>query len=154
MYYVYLYFWPVCFLNITCNHNFTNLHWSAYFAHWLALIWNFFTIACLLQTNQHLCCTPHKTLMDCFINYLQTHKHDFHRFELNRRCCCNETPPSTWRNLDSFYPRIRKNQQNCLQKTLSGVCCMKSVHAFITSTCWSHRIASSFAGILHDRVFL
>ena len=30
-------------------------------------------------------------------------------------------------------------------KILHGVCCMKPSHAFITSVCWSHRIASIFS---------
>ena len=49
-----------------------------------------------------------------------------------------------------FYPRIRKIDNVVYKETLSGACCVKPAHAFITSSCLSHRIALTFAGVSHD----
>ena len=71
-------------------------------------------------------------------------------------CCYFQTLPTTGQNLNYFYLHIWKISKVIYKKTLSGIYCMKPVRAFVTSACWSYRIASSFtgAGVLHDRDFL
>ena len=63
-------------------------------------------------------------------------------------------PPATGQNLDFLTHTSRKSAKLFARKLLSSVCCMKSARAIIKFVCWSHKIASSIAGVLHDRVFL
>ena len=77
----------------------------------------------------------------------------------NSRCCQFKMPPTTGRNCDYFYPHYTGNQQSCLwEKYVRNVCIYRQAyavwHARITaSLCCANRIALSFAGVLHDRVF-
>ena len=56
----------------------------------------------------------------------------------------NATP--NWTKSTFFYLHIQEIIKVVCKKILSGLCCMKPSHTFITSACWSHRIAPSFVG--------
>ena len=43
-----------------------------------------------------------------------------------------------------------KQQTYVQENSCHGICCMKPMHAFVTSTCWLHRIASSLVGVLQE----
>ena len=74
----------------------------------------------------------------------------------NSRCCCNETPPTIRWNLDFFTHTFGKSAKLFTRKLCQvyAVWNPRGVCTVITSPCWSHRIATSFAGVLHDWDFL
>ena len=59
-----------------------------------------------------------------------------------------------WTKSRFFYLHICEISKVVCMKVLSGECCTKPACTIITSVCWSHRIASGFAGVLHDKSFL
>ena len=66
---------------------------------------------------------------------------------IHNRCCYFQM------RLTTGYTRTSgKSAKLFTRKLLSG--CMKVTPLIITSTCWAHRIESSFLCLLHDRSFL
>ena len=81
-------------------------------------------------------------------SYIEIHNFCFQAF--NRRCCCNETPRT---GQNHFSPTNPGNQRSCLQENFVKRMLFETSACIVTSSCWSHRIASSFAGVLHESFF-